>query len=92
MALRDRLLQIQESGSIVELYFGTNQSLIYYGKILQVENDYVEFEAYSEDHETVVAHNIMPMSLFTGATLDSLDMSRRKLEKSLKASREDKRD
>ena len=78
MTIRDRLKKLLDDGLLVELFFAPAHSY-YLAKITRVGQDYVEFDAYSED-DNVIAHNIMPLQLLTGITTTSIERSRERLE------------
>jgi hypothetical protein len=78
MTLRDRLIRLKDENRLVVLYFAPHQES-YLARLLRVGQDYVEFEACDPD-ETVVAHQIMPLSLLSGITVSSVERHREQLE------------
>jgi hypothetical protein len=78
MNMRDRLLRLKDENRLIVLYFAPHQES-YLARLLRVGADYIEFEACDPD-ETVVAHQIMPLSLLTGITVSSVERHREQLE------------
>ncbi len=87
MTIRDRLRKLLDDGVLVELFFAPSSSY-YLAKITRVGQDYVEFDAFDEEENTV-AHNIMPLNLLTGITTTSIERSRERLELVFKSEPQD---
>lgn len=83
MTMRDRLISLMEQKLMVELYFAPGNTY-YMAKILQVGEDFVEFEAYDESQDIAIAHNILPLSCLNGVTVNSIECERERLEKLLR--------
>lgn len=83
MTMRDRLISLMEQGKMVELYFSPG-STYYMAMILNVGEDYLEFEAYDESQDIAIAHNILPLTLLSCVTVNSIECERERLEKLLR--------